>query len=615
MSNGVIKRCVFLSILFSFLLTCLLSFYSHSSLTNDALVHIPLIKHHPRSTSHLVQNTHRFQGIPLHFTLYNHTSISTQSPFINTQLYGGITTLGEYYVRIHFGKSNSHSIHVQIDTGSSTLAVPLDSLSTHHPHLTTYSPLRTQNSSSRVIPCDDALRCRSDVCGRYNCEECSKNGACCVSNGCGFWLKYGDESGASGMLFEDEIRIESFKGIVEFGGVKEARGNFVRDGIGGILGLAKKELACNPTCIEPVWDALLRIENEKRMKHKNALMRDVFSICLTNRDGGVMSFGGFDKNMVREIPQYAEMNPQSPFYQVDMDHKLKVGQEWRQFTNRGNQRNLRAIVDSGTTLIVTSSTVFHQISAWIHRYVCNLDLKSNDIELNQYQNALCSQSWFLPAICVLIPDEILDRVLPPLVLTLVPNVQLILNPLDYMIPYRMKAKSASKQYRCVGFMVLDGISALGIDIILGNTLMIKYVTIYDRERNKIGFGIAQEECKREKNESQSSRACVEIGECGKCKEMDGKCSWNYFGEKEWQCESVDGRYQWWNAFRMFPKCHGWNCVCVQTSIPMLNQVIQSIPFISFISAVLIVSILLITLCIHWISLNSHQERSQYSEID
>ena len=60
-----------------------------------------------------------------------------------------------------------------------------------------------------------------------------------------------DDSGASGVLVEDKVRIGSLESSVVFGAVLQERGKFEEfQEINGILGMAYSGLGCTPSCTD-----------------------------------------------------------------------------------------------------------------------------------------------------------------------------------------------------------------------------------------------------------------------------------------------------------------------------------------------------------------------------
>lgn len=376
-------------------------------------------------------------------------------------LLGGIVGVGEYFSVITIG---THSMRVQIDTGSSTLAVPVRGCKSCIPKANRYTA--EDSVTGRSISCESGL-CAADRCS-LSCKQCSSKGACCSAQQprkCGFSLRYADGSAASGALMSDVLKWGSLKANVTFGGILDNSPNFERAEVDGILGMAYRPLACNPSCVDPPFDALV----------KQGSVDDVFSICMT-ASGGKLMLGGFDATVAKSEVEYVKMNHvgSARYYRVALSGSIGLGDE----TIRLPQFR-HAIVDTGTTLIVVSTATFSALrKAFMQRY-CHI-------------GELCgSNSWFASGMCVNLTPEDLAQ-LPAMHLTLLSGdsstqTRLTLSASDYMVRYAR----GGRDYRCVGIMAMDGLGGM---VVLGNTLMQRYVTIYDRREGRMGFAEAAAGC-------------------------------------------------------------------------------------------------------------------------
>jgi len=373
-------------------------------------------------------------------------------------LHGGIVGVGEYYTIVRLG---GKAMRVQVDTGSATLAVPMKGckscINQKHGYSTAESPV----ADAHAVPCGDAA-CQASRC-TARCKACGANGACCSTarpGECGFFLRYADGSAASGSLVSDELRWGNLSTRVTFGGILHNSPDFERYDVDGILGMAYKSLACNPTCVDPPFDLLVASGD----------VDDVFSICMTAH-GGKLVLGGMDERLVQSPVRWAPLFLSEParYYRVHLGGSLKIGDADVPLPNFRH-----AIVDTGTTLIVTSKRTFDAIRLHLQSQYCHVP-------------ELCADdSWFQTGTCVVLSDEDLHK-LPPLTFRISGTVELTLRPQDYMLEYRRGFKS----YRCVGLMGMDGLGGM---VVLGNTLNQRYVAVYDRMNSRIGFGEARPNC-------------------------------------------------------------------------------------------------------------------------
>ncbi|CAN8073733.1 unnamed protein product [Agarophyton chilense] len=376
---------------------------------------------------------------------------------VTVDLHGGIVGVGEYFSIIEVG---GKEMRVQVDTGSSTLAIPMEGCrSCSRKSDRRYS--LEESGRGKAVSCDSEL-CAAWRCSR-SCPLCSNRGACCSTERpeeCGFSLRYADGSTLSGSLVQDEMVWSTLRSNVTFGGILRNSANFERSEVDGILGMAYKSLACNPSCFDPPFDSLV----------KSGQVEDVFSICMTST-GGKLMLGGLDQRVTKSVVQYVDMTHLGTqrYYRVSLGGQLWIGDE------KVSMPNFRtAIVDTGTTLIVTSTKTFTALKHEFQKRFCDVP------ELCEYD------SWFQSGMCVSLSDKDM-KMLPTLTLELGGVVRLTLTAEDYMLRY----DRGGKTYRCVGIMGMDGLGGM---VVLGNTLMQKYVTVYDRRRGKIGFAESADNC-------------------------------------------------------------------------------------------------------------------------
>lgn len=325
---------------------------------------------------------------------------------------------------------------------------------------------KSNSSIAGRIGCEDQ-RCMANACSGIfgGCGKCSERGACCAKESeedCGFHLSFGDGSGASGCLVQDEMSWGGVSFPVVLGGILKDSPDFERKQVDGILGMAYPSLACNPSCVTPPLEAM-----SAHLKMKN-----LFQLCVAE-ESGLLVLGEEDPSLIVEDIKWVPLHLASPpsYYTVSIAGNIKVGDKELPLS-----KLKKAIVDSGTTLIVLSKSSFKKLADHFKKNYCHV-------------HGLCgSDSWFKPAHCANLPDD-QRKQLPTIVIPLENNVNLELTPNEYMINYASKGKD----FWCVGLMSLDSMSG-GIDVILGNTVMKKYVTTFDREKHRIGFAKSRGDC-------------------------------------------------------------------------------------------------------------------------
>lgn len=447
---------------------------------------------------------------------HNPSLLPFTSREVSIDLLGGITKVGEYYLRIVVG---GQPIRVQVDTGSSTLAFPVAECRNCEPSDQRYNPLLSKTGKQRWISCMNK-KCARDVCTANNCSRCSTTDACCAvenPHACLFQLRYGDGSGASGGLMVDEMSWGNVSAPVIFGAILTDINDFERSLVDGILGMAYESLACNPTCVEPPFQQMV----------KAGVVDDQFSICITPQ-GGKLILGAFDPDLATSDVSYVPLALSDPptFYTMNVSSELSIGK------GKLSIPDMKAgILDSGTTLIVVSSKTFTLIRDHLLNNYCDVP-------------GLChtDKTWFQPSSCVALSDEDINK-LPPITFHLgsAGEFDLELRAQDYMLRF----KKSNREYRCVGIMEMAKLQK-GTDIIFGNTVMQRYVTHYDRRNKRLGFAEAISGC-------GGSTRCTSYVQCQECASAAG-CSFDFLDGK---CRESQGGL----GLIPYPECSGNSCFC------------------------------------------------------
>mmetsp|Transcript_8564 Transcript_8564/g.15493 ORF Transcript_8564/g.15493 Transcript_8564/m.15493 type:complete len:499 (-) Transcript_8564:254-1750(-) len=375
------------------------------------------------------------------------------------ELGGSISALGMFYAEISLG---NELFHVQVDTGSATLAVPVDKCIDCKEGDRRY----TTNKGDSIVSCSDKEFCSSGgMCARGMCAKCSAHGGCCSKfddTKCYFQLAYADGSGASGALVHDTITIAGLQSEVVFGGIFHDSTDFERQNVDGIIGLSPATHACHPTCSTSVLNALVK---------KNGI-DDMFAICMTPTSGKLV-LGGVEMSMVLEEVTYFGYKSSS-YYDVKLGPKMYLNEHEIEVTAT------TTIVDSGTTLLVVPSKMFKSIQSVFHSEYCSV-------------LGLCKEKkeWFNSGGCFRKQGFPMDQ-LPDLKLNLLDftnssvTYELKLEPRVYMLDYAVDGED----YLCVGIQAMD----FRNEVILGNTIMLKYTTVYDRANKRVGFAKSAPDC-------------------------------------------------------------------------------------------------------------------------
>jgi Xylanase inhibitor C-terminal len=151
----------------------------------------------------------------------------------------------------------------------------------------------------------------------------------------------------------------------------------------------------------------------------------------------------------------------------------------------------------------------------------------------------------MPSACVLVSADILEQ-LPTLTFRLGAGTgsefNLELRPEDYLI----ESVNHGVSLRCVGFMALEGM-APGTDIIFGNTIMLRYLTVYDRANKRMGFAASSATC-------GAPPDCASYTQCIECAAED-QCAFNF---RSRQCVAASEAGV---NLLSFPVCRGSGCRC------------------------------------------------------
>jgi hypothetical protein len=198
---------------------------------------------------------------------------------------GGVSA-SAYFATLDLGVGAApyrRTVSVQLDTGSSTLAIPADyGVSPSAAGVSCHSE-QCSSGTACGPTCDsggvDALaigQCRErEFCidpDRSMCQDC------CTADGlCFFSMRYGDGSGIAGGLHTDWISVGdgTLGAQYVFGGITAKAGNFEPEQVDGILGIGYAALNCNPTCHPSFIDSLVGSND----------LPDLFALCLGGLDG------------------------------------------------------------------------------------------------------------------------------------------------------------------------------------------------------------------------------------------------------------------------------------------------------------------------------------------
>ncbi|KAK4531489.1 hypothetical protein CCYA_CCYA08G2346 [Cyanidiococcus yangmingshanensis] len=375
---------------------------------------------------------------------------------VEEPLQGDLLPLGEYYAVLGV---DGQVIDVQIDTGSSNLAFAVSRCADCPP---SDGIIHLSHWNETSVPCSDQSICLPATCSGL-CGGCSYETQACCSfldpSSCGMTLMYGDGSFVLGALHRGKVSLPAVNITVQrafFTAILYDSSTFERPKVGGIWGLAYEAAACSPSCPTPLFDSMVK---------QGLVPRNVFSICLSDK-GGALILGGEADSRYRLGPySWIPIISQNPpiYYEVSIkDFEVGVG---------GSSLSAyidSAIFDSGTTLLAMGDTAFTSVISSMKRAVC------------AGNSSFChSRFWSEAPACTALSSSALAS-LPNMTITFKNDVKMVLDPDTYLI----KVEVGGELLYCLG---VEGIPGLGSTIVLGDVVLRRYTTVFNRENSSIGF--------------------------------------------------------------------------------------------------------------------------------
>ncbi len=252
------------------------------------------------------------------------------------------------------------------------------------------------------------------------------------------------------VLLEDNVQIGDILVENQILGVATSVKDFKQLNADGILGLGFSQPRI-PTIID-------------NLKIQNSIEKRIFSFYLQRKNEigfnlfpNQFTLGGFDNNLIQKGESLVYCPVTHKFrWAVDINsislQKQKTNQKDIIFTST----QTKALIDSGSSLVLFPQNAHDNILKYLNEHGNDC---SNDLSL-----LLCSNR------------DIANY--PNIVLNLCDN-ELVLNPIDYLEFF--------DDFVLVQFQAWTGNEDL---IILGDTFMRKYYSVFDLEENRIGFALA-----------------------------------------------------------------------------------------------------------------------------
>jgi len=242
------------------------------------------------------------------------------------------------------------SFKLHVDTGSTLTAVPITGCTNCDQNTpdTHYSP--SSSSSATAVEC-------SSVCSS---QQCSANG---ISNSqiCPFTVTYGLGS-IEGTVYQDTFSIGGYSAVVDLGAISQSTADFEAPEADGIMGLAYNsyqytaEVCCSTSVATPVYDSLVA---------SNSNLTDIFALRFTDIDG-ILTLGGYDESLLDGPINYSPVVVEA-FYQLSLS-AVSLGDSYI------SQTPTNVIIDSGTSFIIFPVAIYANFKSYLQTYYSNIPM-------------------------------------------------------------------------------------------------------------------------------------------------------------------------------------------------------------------------------------------------
>eukprot|EP00301_Raphidiophrys_heterophryoidea_P027766 c9814_g1_i4.p1 GENE.c9814_g1_i4~~c9814_g1_i4.p1 ORF type:complete len:454 (+),score=104.24 c9814_g1_i4:1135-2496(+) len=377
-----------------------------------------------------------------------------------------------FYIELDIG-TPPQKFRLQLDTGSSTLAIPDSSCS----NCATHCNYPYSSTGSRVsVSCDSDVCCGQSQCPSSVCAPQPQDAQC------GFSIQYMDGSKVSGMWVRDLVTIANYSSVpLYFGAILDSSASFEPYEVDGIVGVSMKQLNTNSggDTFNTIIDQL----------NSSLGLPKIFSICFGS-NGGSMMFGGVDSDHMATPPLYTAFDPSSGFYLVQVD-SLTMDTNSATTTVSGSHF---CVIDSGTTLWYVPRPVKDAIALQIRNQACSSS-SSN-------QNLCTEVNALLGGYCVAISTQSLSQ-LPNITVVFPEGHHINVTATTYM---RLGLCSSGSQ-RAFGIAAFDtskpDCGSFDNPCIYGDTMMLAQAWVFDQDNLQIGFA-SQLNCNPAKLNSNNS---------------------------------------------------------------------------------------------------------------
>lgn len=310
----------------------------------------------------------------------------------------------------------------------------------------------SESSTSKIVPCP-SLDFGCFTCSGSNCTYSNSYQTCVMTNP-------NEVCTVSGQIYMDHFSLGGLSGTTSVGTITYQTSNFVQfKVIDGVIGFACDSQYNRPT---PLQDLV-----------NQGKIQDMFSMCFDESgQGGVFTLGGADPKLYTGEFQYTPfLGDGTGLYSVNLNDvvvgKTSIGVPSYVYNNPMYDGT---VIDSGTNIFLLPGTAFSALKKTF-RDQCS----TNDLFGVCGQNA--TNTIFDNQLCF--PMTLAQRqAYPDITLTFDPNVKVTMTYAEYIIEF----VPGSGKY-CLGVI---NTGANGFTII-GDTNMSRYVSLYDRVNNRLGF--------------------------------------------------------------------------------------------------------------------------------
>ena len=367
-------------------------------------------------------------------------------------VYGDSSDLNYYYATLYLGPKKIPQTYI-IDTGSSITTSPCNKCKSCGKHL---------NKPYEISKDDDILKCYSDKCNLVPSSSC-------FEHKCGFSISYTEGSTLSGVFNMQEIYLERIN----------KNPNISSKSFKLPIGCTTHETNLFSTQLA---DGIMGVNNSGKsfvslLYNQKVISNNMFTICFGQKDG-YFSIGEIDKTYHKTNIEYVPFFPGESNFYIKIN-KIKIGE-------KSITPNYRCFIDSGTTISYFPNEIYNSMIKEF-KSICNkLNGKCGSfrkVEGLGYCGTFENEEDKKKAI-----DEYW------------PNIFFYFEGHTYNLTaneYYYDYNDDKKPGACLGF---EG--EFASQITLGGTFMHGHDIIFDRQKQQIGFVVA--DCNRQIEKNNKS---------------------------------------------------------------------------------------------------------------